>query len=171
MAPEMVRVTNQGDADFRDGYANTNYRIPPGDRIIVPWGAACLWFGDPDIIDRPTLSQFDRQDEIDRLYMRMGCYDGDGESSTSRFQRRQPQVEVSTLEGGVITMLVQKIDGTNAPPTVQPVTDEREALAGELERMKAMQAELLARLNVLEAGEESFEELPTDKPTQIPVDQ
>ncbi len=172
MPPEMVRVTNIGDEDFTDGYANQRYRVPAGDRVIVPWAAACLWFGDPEIIDRPTLSQYDRRDEVDRLYMRMGCYDGDGESSTSRFQRRKPTVLVETLEGTALPMLVDAMDGTvKDVPVSLPQGDERSALAGELERMKAMQAELLARLNTLEAGEDSFDELPVDLPTQIPVDQ
>lgn len=171
MPPEMVRVTNVGNDDFTDGYANQKYRVPSGDKVIIPWGAACLWFGDPEIIDRPTLSQFDRRDEVDRIYMRMGCYDGDGETAASRFQRRKPAVLVESLEGAAIPMLVEQMDGSVNTPVSLPQGDERTALAGELERMKAMQAELLSRLNVLEAGEESFDELPVDTPTQIPVDQ
>lgn len=171
MPPELVRVKNVHEVTFQDRWASTPYVIPPGQESLVPWGAACNWFGDPYVIDKPQLSQFDRQDEIHRLETRLGCYDGDDKNRLQRFEENRPHVEVTTLEGDVIQMLVDNMDGSGNPPQYLEKIDEKQALATELERMKQVQAELLSRLQNLEAGEETYAELPADKPKKIPVDE
>jgi hypothetical protein len=171
MAPEMVRCKNVGDDAYRDQYAGVSYWIEPGDNVLVPWAAACLWFGDPNVTDKPTMSLFDRREEIERLYLRLGCYDGDGSNRTQRFADNRPRFAVENLEGSRIVMLVDDLDGTQAQSRPEGKVDERVALASELDRMKQVQAELLQRLHTLEAGSESFDELPTDVPTRIPVDE
>jgi hypothetical protein len=171
MPPEMVRVKNTGKKPFSDRWGSVPYMLNPGDTAMVPWGGAVNWFGDPYLIDKPTLAQYDRQEEIQRLETRLGCYDGDDKTRSQRFVENKPSVEVSTLDGDVITMLIDDMDGSGNPPQNIEKVDERVALASELERMKKVQADLLARLASLEAGEDTFAELPTDKPKKVPVDQ
>lgn len=168
----MVQVKNTGDSTFSDRWDSVTYTIHPGDSALVPWGGALNWFGDPNVIDKPTISQYDRREEIQRLECRLGCYDGDDKTRTQRFLENRPHVLVTTLEGEEVTMLIDDMDGSgNPPPSEEKPLDEREALATELERMKQVQSELLKRLQLLEAGEESFSELPTDKPKKVPVDE
>ena len=172
--PDVVRVTNRGASPWRDMYANTPYLLRPGDSMVAPYPAACLWFGDPGMVDTPLTGKFDRRDEIDRVYARMGVYDGDGKSMAERFYVNRPDnVTVESLDGDRIYMLSETLDGSHTAPQEDSggALDEKQALAQELERMKQMQAELLQRLSQLEAGESTFSELPTDTPTKVPIDE
>lgn len=172
MPPEMVRVRNTSDRVFADGWNGAMYQIYPGDNALVPWYAACNWFGDPYVIDKPTLAQFDRQEEVQRVEALYGCYDDDKMSRAERWQQNRPRIHVETLDGDEITMLCDDIDGSGQLPELpSQKPDEKVALASELERMKRVQSELLERLHQLEAGQESFAELPTDTPTKVPVDE
>lgn len=106
MATESVRLVNKGDDDFVAQYDRDTYTIPARSEGIVPWEAACLWFGDPRATD--TGVQKNRLEEYRRLTVKFGVYDDHG-----LFDERRPKIEVWRLNGQQVTMLA---DDPFGPP-------------------------------------------------------
>lgn len=76
-----VRIVNRDERRWKFGYANREYHLAPagqpGDEAIVPYLAACLWFGDPRSVNLNTgkREQQYRDGEIQRLSVNYGLLD------------------------------------------------------------------------------------------------
>lgn len=53
MPPSSVILRNHGPKPFRQMYAGEWHAVSAGEMIVIPWAAACLWFGNPDLHDIP----------------------------------------------------------------------------------------------------------------------
>lgn len=167
---DIVRLKNNSGKEFKDQYGSTPYRCPDGDSIIVPFDAACLWFGDPRVFDRPALAQYDRKNEFNRVKVRMGIAVKEAQSDDWEF----PNITVETLDGDRVYMAIEDPEGVKASGVLssRQGLDDRQVIAEELERMKKAQADLLARLNDLQnASAPGLEDVPDDIPTKVPVQQ
>lgn len=142
----MVRCKNVGDKPFKDGYANVTYVLPPNKDVFVPYDAAVLWFGNPDVFD-VSARQRGRTDFYHRLRLRYGAFDDHrilADGSEVRFtadelwEENKPQVEVYTLEGERLHTIIDDPEGTNVDPAQ---TNPGEA-QGILARMGQLEAEL-----------------------------
>ncbi len=89
-----VKVTNVGDEDFTDSYANHKYTIKAGSDTFVPFDAACLWLGDPRTQDLGPRDKH-RSDEFHRIAFRMGALEADRED----FERVRPKLKVFSQDG------------------------------------------------------------------------
>lgn len=168
--PDIVRLRNNSDATFKDQYASVPYVAQPGDAILVPFDAACLWFGDPRLSDRPTLSQYDRKDEYDRVFHRSGyaVKEVGGEEYTI------PDYAIEDLEGNPIYMTLWDPEGNKLTLSNSSNVglNDSAAIAQELEIVKRQQAALLQRLEELQAPDApGLDDIPTDNPTKVPVTQ
>lgn len=74
-----VRVRNNGDKELKGQamqYASAEYRIPPGGERVMPWLAACHFFGDPRAVNKGDARETQyRQAEVERLQVHWGTYD------------------------------------------------------------------------------------------------
>lgn len=72
----MVRIQNHGDRVFLGEYANQKYHLQPGQEMVAPYMAMCLWMGHPEAFDVPNDRERSyRTDEFARLTTRYGIYD------------------------------------------------------------------------------------------------
>lgn len=72
----MVVIQNTGDQPFVGLYAAQKYALPPGQQMVVPFMAMCLWMGHPEAFDVPNDPERKfRTDEFARLTTRYGVYD------------------------------------------------------------------------------------------------
>lgn len=165
---DIVRLRNNGDQTWQDQYGSAPFICPAGEAIIVPFDAVCLWFGDPRLSDRPTLSQYDRQDELTRVKARLGWSVLEAEGKD--FPKLDTSVE--TIEGERVYMVIDDPDGSKSSLSsvnTAGLTDAQ-AVATELEQLKMQQQALLARLDDLSKGEQpSLDQVEEDLPTKIPV--
>lgn len=168
MANDIVRIRNTGKDAFKDQYGAVPYAIPAGEAVIIPFDAACLWLGDPRVINKPTLSQYDRDDELHRVKTRLGAVVKEAMSEPWE----PPALEVEDLEGNRIYMVVEDPDGLKGSiPTKTFGLSDTEAVAAELEAVKRQQAALLARLDELSRGADAptLDDVPDDVPSKVPV--
>lgn len=168
---EIVRLTNNGNELFQDQYGSVPYVCPPGQTILVPVDAVWLWFGNPNLVDRSTMAQYDRREEYQRVMVRNGfdklaaegkpipefpflLEDLDGQRYWTVWE--DPEGDQSVLKGVSAKGL-----------------DDVQAVANELETMKKQQALLLARLEELQTQPDAgtLDDVPEDKPTKVPVKQ
>lgn len=168
MALDIVRLTNNEPVTFQDFYGSVPYVCPPGDSIIIPFDAACTWFGDPRVSDRPTLSQYDRRGEFERVKTRAGFSVLEAQSTPWTAKN----IEIASLQGERLYMVIE--DPLGDKSTLQNVSskglDDTQAVAQELEIVKRQQAALLARLEELQHdGTKTLEDVPEDVPNKIPV--
>ncbi len=137
---DVVRLRNVGTDPWTGKYANQEYRIPSGSEAIVSFAAACLWFGHPDAVDVDDRNRY-RTDELDRLRVRYGVYDGDKD----QWDGQTPSIEVHDLDGNRLITVVDDPDGAHLSPA-QSSVQEKAALQDQMTRMaqqmKAMQAQI-----------------------------
>ena len=157
---EWVKVTNTGQEEFRDMYASTPYRIPPGAAVVVPWHAATNWCGDPWL--RNVGDKRHRDDEYARLRTRYGAYNKD-----DVWEANRPKVEVYDLNDERVLMVVDDPSGNlSEPPSLSG--DQGQYLLEYVERQQkqidAMRAQLQGQIDT---GEVSVPD--DDTPQQIPV--
>jgi hypothetical protein len=166
----IVRLRNTGEAIFKDQYGGVPYVCPAGDTIVVPFEAVCLWLGDPRVVDRPTLAQYDRRGEVDRVKTRIGATIAEAMS----LPWSPPALTIETLEGKEIVMCIQDPEGNGGGDlfgSIKTGLDDTESVAQELEILKRQQGQLLQRLEDLQAGQQkNLDDIPDDIPTKIPVD-
>lgn len=144
MSMQMVRIVNKGDKTFRDMFANQTYEVEPGKSTFVPFDAAALWFGHPDVFD-VSPRQRPRTDLFKRLRLRYGAYDQTEEVNGKDvpvgadvvWERNKPQVEVYTLEGKRLNTVVDDPEGRNV------TIDDEDASTRDMSlRMQALENEL-----------------------------
>lgn len=138
---QMVRIRNVGDKVFRDAFASTTYEIQPGKDGFVPFDAAALWFGHPDVFD-VSPRQRARTEAYRRLRTRYGAFDDLDEnrnriSSDVKWEENRPRVEVYGLGGERIITIIDDPEGKHVNPTDPDVAERRGILA----RLQAVEAE------------------------------
>lgn len=128
---QIVRVKNDGNAEFKDSYANRTYVIPPGGETFVPGAAAANWFGDASL-EGPS-----RAGELKRLSVKYGVY-----YDEDVWDNLTPTVSVFTLEGGEIpTLTSDRNAGTYSTDSAQLTVEERmQALQQELKNLQSVMA-------------------------------
>lgn len=152
-ALQIVRLKNTGTRPWADKYNNRKYTMEPGEEIVVPFLAMCLWFGHPDAIDHPTDKQRQfRFDEWRRLQVRYGSYDNVGEEpivtksgSIPPWKDQVPSIEVLTMAGEKIITVVDDPEGRHLQPAQQNVS-QVELMQSAIERMQEQMREMESRL-------------------------
>jgi hypothetical protein len=144
---QTVRLRNTGDKPFRDMFEGNEFTCPPGQEVFVPYGAACVWFGDPAT---PTLNE-QRSSAYSKLRARYGILATDPQDKADD---SLPKVEVYTLSTNsdglperIYTVLddPKGIRGSSAPDAVNP-GDEAEMLRAQILEMQRGQQAILAVL-------------------------
>lgn len=160
-----VRATNTSDVDFTDMYDGQIYTVPAHGDAIVPFDAACLWFGDPRLTneDPADPTKRERVDEFTRVQVRQGWHDGlvfdDRDQPEGRrvaWDDHRAKVEIYDPIAGTRIYMVG--EAPDAPP--QDVTGEAAQESG-LIRIERLEQEL-ARLK--SGGPAPLEPLPPLEP-------
>jgi len=102
---ESVRLVNKGDEDWVGGYSRQQYVVPVNGEAVVPWDAACLWFGDPRASDVGQNKA--RIGEYERLCVKYGVYE-----KAEEFEDARPKIEVFRFNGERVKMLAEDPFGT-----------------------------------------------------------
>jgi len=89
----VVRVKNLRDVAFVDSFDGTTYSVNPAGSTIVPIEAAKLWFGNWDLVDKPSRALRERSEELQRLQVRYGCSD-----DPERWEATKPLVQVCDVD-------------------------------------------------------------------------
>lgn len=158
MARDSVQVINRGDKTFVNFFEKHKTEIRPGGVAYVPWKAACIWFGNPELRNTETSKQ--REQEFKHLLARYGVY-----YHTDRIDELFPKCEVYSLEGERIYMVMDDPDGRLAlnPTGTDASSTESEILqrrAYDLEQQMNAVLAVLAEINP-DAAAKLAERLPT----------
>jgi len=134
----VVRVKNLRDVAFVDSFDGTTYSVNPAGTAIVPVEAAKLWFGNWDLVDKPSRAMRERSDELRRLQVRYGCSD-----DPERWEETKPIVEVSDVdEDERFVTVIDDPSGTNISEASVTVDEHEDMLtmirqqAKDLDRLK-----------------------------------
>lgn len=153
---DIVRVTNRSDVPMAKAFNGKSYVLHPDKETAVPFDAICLWFGDPrsdDLIrnrmnDRGIVTYIpDRASEVRRLRLYWGLPFGDETSFEGGWT---PTVDVFTLEGAPLPIVLNDPSGTSITPVTQT--------AGERDELTNMVLKLqreLAAMQQMMAGQET----------------
>lgn len=170
-ALQILRVTNIGKKPWSDKFQNRRYSAEPGQEIVVPFLAVCLWLGHPDAIDHPSDKQRQfRFEEWRRLQVRYGCYDNIGDETIHTKQgdipawkNVVPRLKVTTMAGEEVITVVDDPEGRHLLPAQQNIS-QVEMMQNAIERMQAQMEEMQARLDQAQRTEEAIGEA-ADSPT------
>lgn len=179
--PQMVRIRNEGNENFRAKYAGQRYNLLPGQDTLIPWDAACLWFGHPFAVDVPgDKRKRYRTDELRRLYVKYGVYERH-EEAADKF----PKVSVWDLAEPTkrYTTVVEDPEGKELNTAVITQADN-ESLQAQIramqEQMAMMQAQLQNNIDTADTRtdeasarpeiRDAVDNLPPDADDNIPVD-
>lgn len=157
----MVRVKNVGDKPFRDSFANQPFEVLPNKETFVPFDAAALWFGHPELYD-VSPRQRARTQMYARLRQRYGAFDDTNRddkvtSADEKWEQNRPRIEVYSLDGERIYMVIDDPDGTRET-TVTPDASESQSILLRLHRLERegqMLREALASKEKDEGGTDS----------------
>ncbi len=134
----VVRVKNLRDVALVDSFDGTTYSVNPAGNAIVPVDAAKLWFGNWDLVDKPSRALRERTDELRRLQVRYGCSD-----DPERWEEVKPLVEVSNVdEDERFVTVIDDPSGNNISEASVTVDEHEDMLsmirnqAKELDRLK-----------------------------------
>lgn len=137
----QVFAKNNGDQTFVGKYARVTYTIPPGAQKVIPFVAACLWFGDPYAVDIDKKRQ-NRHREYERLRVKYGIYEHE-----NLLHLLPTHIDIFDVETGEqITTLAQDPEGHSLGGAIGTETGERNTqqaisrLEAELAALKASQA-------------------------------
>lgn len=171
-SPTLVRVTNQGDKPFRDGYDNKQYTILPGKTVVVPWEAVTTWLGDPRLTNDPDRARFDRDDERARVLVRLGIHidsEAPPQTEDERIVSNAPKLLVQDIDGETIVMLAADPTGESVLPA-KFTRGDADDLRAELDRLKEDQARLLEMLErqALNATAPGLDKVQDDAPSKVP---
>lgn len=190
----LVRIVNTDTRTFTSLYAGDRYTVAPGGEEIVPFEAACLWFGNPKLKDINAKERH-RTVEFKRLRVKYGAYDNE-----ELFEAIRPKVEVYTLEGERVSTVAEDpyglsvevkfehdhIDPHDLASEVLALRGQLSALVGALDgQLNTDQKKALAEAitsspltsatvvpdadaegDLPEADPVELDELPEDKPTK-----
>lgn len=150
--PTMVRIRNEGDKPFQARYAGQRYNLTPGADTLIPWDAACLWFGHPFAVDVPgDKRKRYRSDELRRLYVKYGVYEKHDEAA-----QKFPKVSVWDLAEPTkrYTTVIDDPEGKELNTAVISQADN-ESLQAQIRAMQEQMAQMQAQLANNIAVEES----------------
>ncbi len=154
----IVKIRNTGDTDHTDWYNGTQYTIPAGQEVLLPYDLMCLWLG------HPKANNFNAQNrvrvmEYERLRLKYGvearalemAKDGVPVDSESLWESMRPKLEVRDIEDNVINTVADDPDGTTLRPLEEEATGENQIalILSELQeqkrRTKILESELAQR--------------------------
>lgn len=152
-----VRVRNLAETPFIDHYQGQRFVVPANGEALIPWGAACIWFGNPSILNNGPNKM--RSAEWNHLMSRYSVYYHNDR------KHLLPQCEIYSLT----------VDGTGTPERIYMVLDDptgeraigapdTSAAASETDILRSqvleMQRNQMALLNILQAmNPEAFAQL------------
>lgn len=123
MAPRLtaVRIRNEGSKPFSQKWAGDRYVVPAGQDHIVPWEAAVLWFGNPDLVDLDRRNRL-RTNEYNRLCVKYGVYEKAEQLGPTNF----PKVSVWNLtDNSRILMVLDDPTGQTVTPETKTFADNK----------------------------------------------
>lgn len=180
--PQMVWAENTGSKPFSQEYANTRFTINPGQRLLIPWDAMCLWLGHPDAVDIDAKRRF-RTEELERLHVKWGVYeqhqraleswvDNNGHTQPRMF----PSLAVYRIEDNErIITVVDDPEGSHLTPALQSER-EKAQLQDTMEAMRAQMAAMAAQLQEMQSqqaaqfvGEDTRTDEPQTRPERKPA--
>ncbi len=134
----VVRVKNLRDVAFVDSFDGTTYSVNPAGSTIVPIEAAKLWFGNWDLVDKPSRALRERSEELQRLQVRYGCSD-----DPERWEATKPLVQVCDVDEDTCFVTVIDDPAGTAISEAAVTVDEHEDMlsmirqqAKDLDRLK-----------------------------------
>lgn len=180
--PELpVRASNpsiaEGGKPFSQKYNRRRFNITPGQDMIIPFEAMCIWFGHPEAVDHPTdKRRRARTQELNRLRVKYGIYENH-EKDNDQF----PTVKCYDLTtGDEIITVVRDPYGKHLTPDTQTIL-EREGMQSQLDALTKQLAVLTAQLQekdkeaadnakpeVFTTVEEKVEEVAKESPSTAP---
>lgn len=147
---DFVKVVNVGKAPWNDKYDGKPFQLDRGGDTIVPFGAACLWFGHPDAVDVDERNRH-RTDEWARIRVRYGIYEHTyDEDGNDLIETRIPKVEVWTLDGRKLSMVCHDPDGDDVTMAGFPSVTEADNRDAAIEAMQAQMARMQRVIDDLE---------------------
>ncbi len=141
----IVKILNTGTTDHTDWYNGTQYTIPAGQEVLLPYDLMCLWLG------HPKANNFNPQNrvrvmEYERLRLKYGiearalemAKDGVPVEPDSLWDKMRPSLEVHDIEGNVIFTVADDPDGTTLRPLEEEATGENQIalILSELQEQK-----------------------------------
>lgn len=164
-ALQIVRLKNVGTTPWKDKFNNRAYSMEPGEEIVVPFLAMCLWLGHPDAIDHPSDREKNfRFQEWRRLQVRYGSYDNVGEEpivtkagTIPPWKDQVPKIEVLSMAGEPMVTVVDDPEGRHLKPAQQNIS-QVELMQSALERMQSQMEEMEARLEQATRAAEASED-------------
>lgn len=165
---DVVRIRNVGEVEWKDLYGGTRYRVRPGGEGIIPFEAACLWFGHPDAVDIDPRNRY-RSEEYARLRVRYGVYEVD-----ALWDENKPKIEVFDLDGvRVITVIDDPLGETINPDTNDAAQTQllQVKMTEMAKQMVAMQAQIdaTARGDIAVANAGTITDDGPVLPSPVPV--
>lgn len=168
IAPEaiVVRLRNEGEEPFTGKYARIRYQVQPGQDIIVPYMAMCLWLGHPEAVDIDKKRRY-RTQEFQRLCVKYGVYE-----RHERVDELFPKLTAWSITdpGQEYITVVKDPDGKHLTPDVQS-RQERDRMQEQMLAMQQQIAMLQAQMdqsNRASAADIAAGDTRTDNPTHRP---
>lgn len=177
ISSQVVFAENAGPTSFSQEYANARYVCDPGQRILIPWDAMCLWMGHPDAIDIDEKRRY-RTEEFERLCVKWGVYehhdraknnwvDDKGNSHPPMF----PQLVITKIEDSSrVVTVVDDPEGKHLTPAVQSAADKarmEDQMDAMRRQMAAMQVQMV-EMQQANAAEFAGSDTRTDEPLSRP---
>lgn len=158
---DIVRIKNVGETRWTDRYSNQIFACDPGRDIIVPFGALCLWLGNPDAKNVPNGQQH-RRAEFNRLVIRYG-----GADNPDLWEENKPKIEAYDFDNERIVTVVDDPEGKGIHAASTTV-EEQEILQSQVNKLTR---ELAAMRSRMEAGngEIADEDIREDVPSRVPT--
>ena len=130
---QSVYVSNEGNDVFIGMFRKQTFTIEPGQRVIVPFLAMCLWCGHPDAWDDERDKH--RTDEARRLRVKYGIYEsGDWDADT-------PNLVVQDMVGNQLVTVLNDKDGDHLTPAIQSAAEKQQLMDAIQAQVAGMQAQ------------------------------
>lgn len=155
---QVVRIVNPTDEDVDWRWDGVRYPIRAGGEQIVPWGAMCVYLGNPNSRDIDSKNR-NRTRELARLRVKYGAYEKE-----EAWERNRPHLEAWMIDGS--DRITTVIDDPYAEPF-----DPSESELTEVELLRRRQLALEDELKALHAKlgmAEAADEAPNLEPDQSP---
>lgn len=191
ISSQVVFAENVGPRPFSQEYANARYICDPGQRILIPWEAMCLWMGHPDAVDIDPKRRY-RTEEFERLCVKWGVYEHHNRAKEEWYDDKGngpfaplfPQLVITRIEDNTrVITVVDDPEGKHLTPAVQSAADKarledqlaamRAQMAAMAQQMTAMQSEQAANFAGADTRTDEAAVRPPNKlpePVPPPVD-
>lgn len=158
---DIVRLKNTGDTRWTDKYNNQVFACDPGKDIVIPFGALCLWMGNPDAKDVPN-GQRHRRAEFNRLVIRYG-----GADNPDLWHENTPKIEAYDFDNNRIITVIDDPEGKGVH-SAQTTVEEQEILQSQVNKLTR---ELAAMRSRMESHDDEVvdEDIREDAPSRVPT--